>query len=196
MKKILTLLIATTLTFNTFAATGTNAELARALENYSYALEVEWDQKDQKVLDETTEKFLEEMKVLMHKGLKKEEVLALAEAKMGDKKALEAIKLKFSLLGDLNEQDLTSVLKETSKDFQKQGASWNGDVAIMWGVAILFVGLIAYSVWFNATHECAEWGKGDRVCESDGFFNDNLDWVETGVTCELEDICVNWVKKQ
>src|SRR5688572_18248723 len=125
--KIMSLVLCLCFTMNVFA--GSVSEFEKSLDNLQYSLTVEWDQKDQAVYEKVTKTFFDEMEVMMAtQQLTQEQVLAVLEKKIANKKALEAIKLKLSLMGKVNESNLSEVLKENSKEMYAQGASWNGDI--------------------------------------------------------------------
>ena len=198
MKKLLSIVLAFTFTFNVFAASTASQALEKSLDNYQYAMTVEWDQKDQKFSDAQTEKFLAEMgRLIKEQGLKQEEILALAEKKIANKQTIEAMKLKLALIGDVkNSSELASVLKEVSKDMYSRGASWNGDVVLTAGLVVLVVAVVGYAVWFSATHECVAWSER---WECDTYRDCGYDYYGsicyTDTTCRWVDYCTRYQKK-
>ena len=153
--KFLALALSLCMTLNVLAASGTTIALERELDAYQYAMTVDWDQNDQIVYEKETKAFFDKLGTLVaEKGLTKSELLAMAEKKMANKVAFDALKLKLSLMGNVKSSDeLALVLRDSSKEFYSQGASWSGDVGTyLVGAAV--VALIAYAVWFNAKYEC------------------------------------------
>jgi hypothetical protein len=131
------------------------SELESSFDAYNYALTVEWDQADQKFYNEKTDLFLKEIsEIVVSKGVTKEEVLNLVEKKVASKELVDAMKLKLSMMGTVNAEDLASVLKENSKDFYLRGASWNSDglltAAYITGGAVL----LGFIIWFSFTYKC------------------------------------------
>lgn len=195
MKKLFSLFLVLCFSANVFA--GSTAGLERALDEYQYALTVEWDQKDQKVYQAKTDAFFAEMaKLISEQNLSKEEVAAVAEAKMKNKAQLEALKLKLALAGKASSsQQLAGVLQDSVKDMYSQGASWNGDAVlpVLGGLAI--AALIGYVIWFHATHECvatAERWECNAYTDCDAYG----DYCHTRESCGWETYCTQYQKKQ
>ncbi len=194
MKKLFSLLLVLCFSANVFA--GSTAGLERALDEYQFALTVEWDQKDQKVYQAKTDAFFAEMaKVISQEGLSREQIISVAEAKMKNKAQLEALKLKLALAGKAgSSQELGKVLQESVKDMYSSGASWNGEAVlpILGGIAV--AALIGYVIWFHATHECVatdqRWECSSYTeCDSYG------DYCYTDESCGWETYCTQYVKK-
>ncbi len=198
MKKLLSIVLALTFTCNVFAASTATQELEKSLDNYQYAMQVEWDQKDQKFADAQTEKFLAEMgKLIKEKGLKQEEIMAIAEKKIANKQTVEAMKLKLALAGNVrNSAELAAVLKDVSKDMYSRGASWNGDVLLSAGLVVLVVAVVGYAIWFSANHECVEWSER---WECDTYTDCGTDYYGsicyTDTSCRWDDYCTRYEKK-
>jgi hypothetical protein len=196
MKKILSIVLALTFSLNVFAGAAT-AELEKSLDNYQYALTVEWDQKDQKFYDAKTQAFFAEVgSLIKEKGLKQEEIIALAEKKINNKQTVEALKLKLNLIGNVkNSSELASVLKEVSKDMYSKGASWNGDAVLTTGLVVLVVAVVGYAIWFGATHTCVEYSER---WECDSRTDCGTDYYGsvcyTDTTCGWNDYCVRYEK--
>lgn len=193
MKKLFSLLLV--LCFSMSAMAGSTVGLERAMDEYQFALTVEWDQKDQAVYQAKTDAFFAEMaKLIADEGLSREEILGVASKKMTNKAQLEALKLKLALAGKAqNSKELAKVLQDSVKDMYAQGASWNGEAVlpILGGLAL--AALIGYAVWFSATHECVAW---DQRWECHSSSNCN-DYSCSGYeSCGWEDYCTQYVKKQ
>ena len=202
--KFLAFFLSLCITLNVFAATLSPVqELERQMDEFHYTLAVEWDQKDQKFYDAKTDEFIAKVAELIKtQGLTKEDILSLSERKVKDKKALEAIKLKMSLLSsEATAEELISSLKDSSKEFYSKGASWIGGIdPIIAGFIGVFVLAIGYSIWWSATHECAEWGE-EYQCESymscAGYYSaggECLAYTQEQ-DCDYVDVCKRWVKK-
>lgn len=194
MQKLIALFVLFCFTTNVFAASGTIQELERAVDDFQYALTVEWDQKDVKFQEAQTAALFQKLSGLMAQGLEKEQVLKLAENKMKNKEALEALKLKLSLLSDVkSSNDLAKVLSQNSKEFYAKGASWNGSanvLPVLAGIAV--VAVLGYVIWFHATHECVAWG--DRYeCNTDTYYDDFGSYTDT--SCGYVSYCTQYVKK-
>ncbi|MES2527220.1 MAG: hypothetical protein V4598_09030 [Bdellovibrionota bacterium] len=192
MKKLFSLLLVLCFSANVFA--GSTAGLERALDEYQFALTVEWDQKDQKVYQAKTDAFFAEMaKIIASEGLSREEIVSVAEAKMKNKAQLEALKLKLALAGKAGStQELGKVLQESVKDMYASGASWNGDAVlpVLGGIAI--AALLGYVIWFHATHECVAYDErwecsSTSRCDDWGCYTDE--------SCGWQSYCTQYVKK-
>lgn len=192
--KVLALLLSLCMSLNLMAASGSAEALSQALDEYQYAITVEWDQKDQAVYQKETNAFFEKIGAAVAEGgLSKEEILSLAEKKMANKKSFEALKLKLALVGDATSpKELSKVLQESSKDFYQSGASWNG--SIDWevvGTIAGIVALVAFVVWFNVNYECGgtkEVWTCDSHTSSDGTYSTS--------TCGWETECAYYVEKK
>lgn len=210
--KFMSLLVAFCFSMNVFAATGSISALEQAVDEYQFALTVEWDQKDNKFLDAQTEVFFAKLqKLIKDEGLSQKEIMAFAESKMQDKDALAALKLKASLLAKANNtEELTKLVKEASKDFYAQGASWNGATVVPVVIGLVIVGVIGYAVWFSATHECVAYEE-QYVCNSynncygggyygggyygGGYYGGGYCYGGGYTTCGYADVCVEYAKK-
>ncbi len=214
--RFVSLLVAFCFSLNVMASTGTIQELERHMDEYQYALSVEWDQKDQAFYDAQTKIFFEKMSKLVSAGLTQEEVLQMVEAKTKNKAALEALKLKISLLSkNATSEELAEIVKQSSKDLYSEGASWNGEVVFSVVIGLVVIGALAYSIWWSANHECVA-TENQYVCtqQSDCYYSGGTvgggysydmwgNWVQAGYTCYgpprsvcgYQDVCTEYAKK-
>lgn len=171
--RILSALLCLCFTLNVMAASGTTAELERALDEYHYALTVEWDQKDKAFQTEKTEAFYTTLSTLMAKGLTSDEVMALVEKKVKNKEQVAALKLKMGLLAkNANSSDeLARSLTDASKGMYSTGASWEGAVIISVGIGVVIAAAIAYSIWFDANHTCVATAQGQQCGWVSPYYN-------------------------
>lgn len=197
MKKLLALVLVFTFSANVFAASTASSELEKSLDDYQYAMTVEWDQKDVKFQEAQTNAFFAKMgSLIKEKGLQQDEIIALAEKKIANKQTVEAIKLKLAMIGQVNSsQELSAVLKDVSKDMYAKGASWNGDVVLTGGLIVLVVAVVGYAVWFSATHHCVEtsqrWECDSRTdCGTDYYGS----VCYTDTSCGWENYCSRYEK--
>jgi hypothetical protein len=193
MKKLLSLLLVLCFSANVIA--GSTSGLERALDEYQFALTVEWDQKDQKVYQAKTDAFFAEMaKLIAEQSLTREQIISVAEAKMKNKAQLEALKLKLALAGKADSaQELGKVLQDSVKDMYSSGASWNGEAVlpILGGLAI--AALLGYVIWFHATHECVAFAERWE-CSSTSTCDD---WgCDSYESCGWKTYCTQYEKKQ
>ncbi len=195
--KLVALLLSLCLTMNVFAASAGQLQLERELDEYNYILSVEWDQKDRKFYEVETQKFLQKVSQLMSQnGLDSKDLIALAEKRAKNKAALEAVKLRLSLQGPAkSEADLLEILKATSGEFYSRGASWNGEVILIGGAAVLLVAaIVGYALWFDANYTCVAYEERyecNSTSRTDSWGN-----VYTDTVCGYRDVCVAYEKKQ
>ena len=207
--RFVSLLVAFCFSLNVMASTGTIQELERAMDDYTYALSVEWDQKDQAFYEAQTKAFFDKMsKMISEDGLSKEEVMKLIELKTKNKASLEALKLKLSVLAKgASTEELVKIVKDASKDLYDQGASWNGSVIIPVAIGIVVVGALAYSIWWSATHECVAYSN-QYVCNTyndchyygggyySGYYGGGYAcYGGSYTTCGYVDVCTQYAKK-
>lgn len=215
--RFVSLLVAFCFSLNVMASTGTIQELERHMDDYQYALSVEWDQNDQAFYDAKTNAFFEKMgKTIAAGNLTQAEILKMVEAKSKNKDAINALKLKVSLLAkNASAEELANIVKESSKDLYSKGASWNGEVVFSVALGLVLVGALVYSIWWSATHECVAY-ENQYVCNTydncyysggattGGYHYDNWgNWVQPGytcygparTTCGYADVCTEYAKK-
>lgn len=215
--RIVSLLVAFCFSLNVMASTGTIAELERHMDEYQYALSVEWDQQDPAFYEAQTKIFFTKLGDLIKSGgLSKEEVMQMVELKAKNKDAIEALKLKLSLLSKgASAEELANIVKDSAKDLYSEGASWNGEVVFSVAIGLVLVGVIAYAIWWDATHECVAY-ENQYVCYENsnchytggsvggGYSYDVWgNWVQPGYTCYgpartvcgYQDVCTEYAKK-
>lgn len=212
MKKMISLVLLFCLSLNVMADTAGVLKLERQLDDYKYAMTVEWDQKDVKFKDAKTKEFYAGLEKLVREdGVSQLEIMALMEKKFVNHKALEALRLKLALLGNAKSPEtLAKALEDSSKDMYTQGASWNGEIVIPLAIGIIVVAVIAYKWWWEKNHVCDQWQEtdgcvdsywDDRTCtthtDSDGDSYETCDsyWHEEyTTTCGLMEKCVSYRK--
>jgi hypothetical protein len=146
------------------AASGTVQELERALDEYQYALTIEWDQKDSTFMTEKTEAFYKTLAALMDKGLTQTEIMDLVAKKSSHPKELEALTLKMKMLAETSSSsaELAQVITENSKNFYATGASWEGYYYATAGIFVVVAALVGYSIWFESQRTCVATAQGTQ----------------------------------
>jgi hypothetical protein len=208
--RFLSLLVAFCFSLNVLASTGTVQELERVLDDYHYSLAVEWDQKDQAFFNAKTEVFFSKLANLMKEdGLSQAQIMTLIEKKSGNKKMVDALQLKMSLMSKgVTTKELTDLVKSSSKDLYAQGASWNGEVVYTVAIGLLVAAIVGYSIWWEKNHECVAY-ENRYVCET--FNNCTYSSVNydpyygsyyggnycfgSYTTCGYVDVCTEYQKK-
>ena len=162
--RLISALLCLCLTFNVMAASGTVQELERALDDYQYALTIEWDQKDATFMTEKTEAFYKTLSALMEKGLTQNEIMDLVAKKTSNPKELEALTLKMKMLAanSSSSTELAQVMTENSKNFYSNGASWEGYYYATAGVFVVVAALVGYSIWFESQRTCVATAQGTQ----------------------------------
>lgn len=197
---------------NVIAGTTGVQKLEKHLDNYQYAMTVEWDQKDQVFKAAKTKEFHAAMeKVIKEEGVSQLEIMSLLQRKVVSEKALNAIQLKLSLLGNASSPEaLARSLESSTQEMYSQGASWNGDVVVPLAIGVIIVAVIAYKWWWEKNHVCAEWEFrdecvtthwDDQSCstntDENGFSYETCETyynAETTVTCGPMNHCVRYEK--
>ncbi len=186
--KFLSLLLCLCLSTNVFCSTNLR-DLEISLDEYHYALTVEWDQNDKDFYNAQTEKFFAAVRAC---GLSKEEVLSFVEKKAKNKSTVDSLKLKaeiFSKQAD-SSKELAELLLNSSSDFYSQGANWTGDTVLIGGIVIVLGALIAYGIWWNVKYECVS-SERYRDCDWETDRDGERDYV-----CETKTRCLEWVERQ
>ena len=150
------------LTFNVMAASGTVQELEKAMDEYQYALTVEWDQKNATFMTEKTEDFYQTLSLLMEKGLSQKEVMELVSKKSKNPKELESLTVRMKMIAEQasSANELAQVITEKSKSFYSTGASWDGYIIASIGVGVVVAALIGYSIWWSSKRTCVATAQG------------------------------------
>ncbi len=155
--RIVSLLVAMCFTLNVMASTGSLQEFERILDDYHYDLIVEWDQKDPDFYETKTKVFFKNLQRLIEEeGLSQEEINSIISRKVSNKKIIEALKLKMSLMKGATSEDLTQMIKSSVGDMYREGASWNGYVVIPVAFGLLIAAAVGYAIWWVTNHECVE----------------------------------------
>jgi hypothetical protein len=168
--KLISALVAFCFTMNVFAASGTINELSVVMDDYQYAMTVEWDQKDMAFKSKQLELLSARMGELFKDGLTAQDVNVLIENRFKNSQVAEAAKIKLALMGDkITPANVVDLLKTSSTDIYSNGASWNGDVQyFVWGgviIAIIAIA-VAYSQWKSDNYECAETAIADYCTDA------------------------------
>lgn len=137
-KRLIALVLVLTFTTGAFA----NTQLESVIDDYQYFVTVEWDQNDLKHLEAATQYFQEELATMIRDGaISKDDVLALAEKRMGNKEKFQILKKRLEMMGQNGDtMVLGEVLAEVSSGFYATGANWSDDaVGMICGVLVVAV---------------------------------------------------------
>lgn len=199
MKRLVLSILCLMMTLNSFAASAGKNDLTQVFDDYQYSVTVDWDQKDEKALTELTNAFYKNLDLLMlEKGMDVNEIEKLLEARIKDKKLVEATKLKLRLIGsNPSRADVIKFLAEEGKQMYAHGSSWNGEAVAIYSFGIVFVAIAAYAIYFRLTHNCVRWEEDtdNLICTYDTI-NGPCSGGSCGAErCYYEDYCAEWVKK-
>lgn len=169
--KIISILLTLCFSLNLFASTGAVQELESSLDEYQFAMTVEWDQKDEAFKNAQIDQLSAKVASLFKSGLSVQDVNFLVSKRFQNSKAAEAVKLKLALLGDqVTPANVAQVLKENSFGLYQQGASWNGETQMFISIGVAIVAIIAisvaYSKWKDANYECVEYAQADYCTDA------------------------------
>jgi hypothetical protein len=208
--RIISLFVAFCFSLNVMASSGTIQELERHLDDYHYALSVEWDQKDNKFYQEQTEAFFEKLnKLIKEDGLSQKDLLTLMEKKTNNKQLIDALKLKLSLSQINSSEELAKVVRQSTKDMYAQGASWNGNVLFPVAIGLLVAAVVGYAIWWNANHQCVA-TETRWVCNTynncnyygggwdpyyGGYYGGTYCYGNGYTTCGYTDVCTRYARK-
>lgn len=162
--KLISALLCLCLTFNVLAASGTVQELERALDEYQYALTVEWDQKDASFMEAKTEEFHQAVALLMDQGLTHKEVMSFMSQKIKNPKDLEAMILKIKVLTEKasTPSAMARIVSDNAKSLYTTGASWDGYAFASIAGGIGFIALIVFLSVRSSKRTCVATAQGTQ----------------------------------
>lgn len=158
MRIFLASLLVFIISFETSASTIKSMSLVDAIDDFTYALTVEWDQKDQGQYQSIKDRFQKSMSDIMVKeGLSSEQVIVTIRDAISDKKVAQEIETKLSMIPDAEKINfLQQLITEQNNHLYKKGASWNGEGIMAVGILVGALALLAVLALVSAGG-----GKGD-----------------------------------
>lgn len=162
--KLTSLFIALCFTLNVFASTDSIRAFENALDEYHYAVSVEWDQKDVKFQEEKAQEFFNQVQLLIKEGsLNQQDIIQVIEKRINNKALVDGMKLKMAMAQNFTTpEELVNFFNESSKEFYAKGASWNGRVMIPVTILLVAVTALGFAMWYSATHGCQEYAQ---ICD-------------------------------
>lgn len=195
--KIISIFVAFCFTMNVFASTGSFQEIERAIDDYQFAMTVEWDQKDKEFQTAKTQAFAAKMGELFKSGLAVQDVNFLLETRFKNSKALEALKLKVQVLEKTTSpEEIAKLIQEHSSELYSSGASWNGNAQLWtWGIVIVAIAVVsmAYEKWQKDNYECVKYAEADQCTDEYDCAGDTC-WYD-GSYCKVITRCIKEVRK-
>ncbi len=201
--KLISLFLILCFTMNAFASSGAIHELSSVIDDYQYAMTVEWDQKDETFRRKQLEALSGKMGALFKQGLTAQDVNILIENRFKNSQVAQAAKAKVALMGsNLTPANVVDLLKESSSDIYSSGASWNGNTQIfVWGGVVLAIIAIAvaYSKWKSDNYECAEYAIADYCTDAFDCYGSDSEYSSgscyyVGTRCGSYERCIKEVR--
>lgn len=145
MKKI-SLFLVSSLLLQSLAWATPKDSLRNVMDEYRYALTVEWDQKDQKALEAIKASFGSEVKkIVAEEKLSSEDIKAFLQENSHELNLADAeIALLVDAQENLDAEKAQDLLSEKAKGLYKQGSHWAPleDIALYGGIGLLVFELI------------------------------------------------------
>ncbi len=137
-------LITFTMVFSFFivqANAASNAGLKAAFDELNYSLSVEWDQKDKTFYTEQMKTFTAEIHELQAKGLTNQQLIEFVKAEVKNEKVAKDLETAFNMISinKMSAEDASQYMVETMKRSYSVGASYQGEVAVLAAVGLLFI---------------------------------------------------------
>ena len=122
--RTIALVLSLCFTMNAFAGFASQSKLGTLMNEYEYAVTVEWDQKDQSVLQAQNLLLVESLKEMIAQGeLTSEDIRSFVQEK--EFTVQRDLLQKIELLGPgASSEELARLLTENSKSLYHRGASW------------------------------------------------------------------------
>lgn len=141
-KKLLAfMLILSVFTVNVHASS--QEGLKAAFDELTFALEVEWDQKDKAFHDAQMKKFTETVRALQDKGLTNAQMIEFAKSQVKNKQVAKDLETAMNMIqiNKMSVKEANKYILDTMKNSYSAGASWNGEVFVYIAVGVLIVAL-------------------------------------------------------
>ncbi len=144
IRKFITLMMVVAI-FTVQAQASTHNGLKAAVDEMTYALTVEWDQKDPEFYESTMNAFRVKVSELQKQGLSNTQLLDLAKAQLKDARLARDLDTAFSVItvNRLSEEEAMNHVVDTMKRSYGKGANWAGDPKITLFIGLIIVAAIA-----------------------------------------------------
>lgn len=189
--KMISWLLLLCFTTNVFAKS-IEHNLASTVEEFKYELTVEWDQRDQKKLEEILGRLGNQLTELKSSGMTEQDLISFVE-KNGSRE--EAARIRSQILlnfSDLSDVRFTDFFRNEILAVGPKGASWNGGADAKYAIAaVALVGILVLLAikwssytkdWNNSTCVTAEDREGSRevyVCDLENEYTDEYGMRQT-----------------
>lgn len=145
--KILTVLLALSIGLSG-AHASSHDPLSIALDNFQYALTVEWDQEDMDFYEQQVQIFSDTVSKLQEDGISNEELMTFIMSKAKDERLSQDLRHLKQVLSahKMSKKQAQEFLKEYAQKSYAQGASWDPLDYAGPGMLVLSLGIIITAV--------------------------------------------------
>lgn len=149
MLKNISIMFSFLLLISTTVEAASISALKAIVDEFNYAVTVEWDQQDKKFYEMEVQKFKQALRELENNGLTREEMAEFLVIEMNDERLAQEIRSSMALVDNnkLEAELAHRQLIENIKQTYEQGASWRGEYTItIIGGALLVVSLAIFGI--------------------------------------------------
>ncbi len=145
LKRLSTLLLAFAFVTTASASTVGAHSIKAAIDEFNFALTVEWDQQDQAFYQAEMKKFLANLNTLRAQGVTTAEIIDVAVSTVKNEKLALEMKsiLELIEIEKLSSEEAQAMLLEATKNNSSTGASWSSDAWVWIGPVLGIAVLIA-----------------------------------------------------
>lgn len=148
--KFLSIFLSFCFMVNSFSAMARGENLKELMDDYEYALTVEWDQKDKKFFDDQTARFLNQMENMLKDGsLSKVEILEVINQEVLQAPIKRDLVEKINLLNQASPAEMAKIISENATSLYLRGSSWAPSAGMVFGVGVgivVVLGLIGIAL--------------------------------------------------
>ena len=188
--------------FSAQAQVASHQDLKSVVDEFQFALTVEWDQKDKSFYDAQTRKFQKSLESLQAQGMSDLEMLDYLKSTIKDErvsKDLDQLYQQVSL-NKISRSEVQKLVKETFSKTYNQGANWNGSgsATIAVAVVVIIAAVLIFSSISNSKNGSRSGETGGEVTPGDegGTHNPPHGYCYDSNNCEElnNDPELNWVQ--
>ncbi|MGZ3787302.1 MAG: hypothetical protein ACXVLQ_02200 [Bacteriovorax sp.] len=136
-------------------ANALTSEVDNTFNELSYKLNVEWDQKDGKFLNQSIAEFENEIAALQKEGLTNQDLVDHALTKIKDKRVLNDVR---QIVNEVQENQMTpdearAFVISKLNSIYSHGASWSGAASIAAVSIAAIAAIVCVVIWTHTTHK-------------------------------------------
>ncbi len=129
-----------------------NDGIKSVLQDYQFAVTVEWDQKDPAFLKAQEEKLLSSVETLMLNGHSPRELIQESLSLIPDERQRAEVEQSMAHFekGEISKEDISNLLKQHSGHMSQAGATWSPVAYVLIGVVVTYAAfkLLILSVYY------------------------------------------------